>query len=403
MNKVGMIRMAIILFFIHCFTGAVSCSKDSGQSDVEKEESDSSTNVTSKTIEWDNTTLVKVAAPPTGSSYAGYARLTELDDGQLLCVYEADGNIWQVISNDQGKSWQDARVIAEKEDGINMAVPDILQLQNGSLLLMYNPRPYNIDPSRLFAIRVKISADDGATWGEANEIYKAGYQFENGCWEPGAIQLPDGTIQLYFANEGVYTGSDEQNISMLTSADNGQTWSSDPKIISFRAGKRDGMPVPLLLKGNARIAVAIEDNGFVNFKPYIITNTLEENWQTTVLADSPNRICAMATPVSNQVYAGAPYLRQLSTGETILSYQGTENRSSNLLDNAVMKVMVGDSLARNFTGRTEPFTIPGGKYGLWNSIAVLKDDTIIALTSTNGFSSSGYTEVWMIKGKLMLK
>src|SRR5690606_14297260 len=100
---------------------------------------------------------------------------------------------------------------------------------------------------------------------------------------------------------------------------NGQTWTTDPKIISFRAGKRDGMPVPVLLKGEERIAVAIEDNGFVNFKPYIITNTLQENWSETVLSDSPNRIYAMAKPVDDEVYAGAPYLRQLSTGETILS------------------------------------------------------------------------------------
>lgn len=381
---------------MHCFTSAVSCSKGTGA----KKDADSTPVVKAKTIEWDRATLVKVAAPPAGKPYAGYARLTELEDSRLLCVYESDGSVWQVTSNDSGKSWQGAKIIAEKEAGINMAVPDILRLRNGYLLLMYNPRPFNIDPSRRFAIRIKISTNNGVTWGEAKEIYKAGYQFENGCWEPAAIQLPDGSVQLYFANEGVYTTSDEQNISMLTSADNGQTWSKDPAIISFRAGKRDGMPAPLLLKGNERIAVAIEDNGFVNFKPYIITNTLHENWETTVSANSPNRIYAMVAPVSNEVYAGAPYLRQLSTGETILSYQGTENRSGNSLNDAVMKVMVGDDLARNFDGRTEPFTIPQGKSGLWNSISVLKDDTVIAITSTNGFSN-GPMEVWMIKGKLI--
>lgn len=28
-------------------------------------------------------------------------------------------------------------------------------------------------------------------------LYEEGYQFENGCWEPSAIQLPDGQIQLF--------------------------------------------------------------------------------------------------------------------------------------------------------------------------------------------------------------
>lgn len=398
MNKNRVVQVVVGVFLSHCFLYAFACSGKDGQIETGKD-NHAEPVADSSIIQWDKSTLVKVAAPPQGKPYAGYARLVELNDSKLLCVYEADGSIWQVMSNDDGKSWQGAKIIAEREQGINMAVPDILKLKNGSLLLMYNPRPYDIDPSRRFAIRVKISPDNGISWGQKQEIYKAGYQFENGCWEPSAIQLPDGTIQLYFANEGIYTTSDEQNISMLSSSDNGQTWSEQPKMISFRAGKRDGMPVPLLLKGNDRIAIAIEDNGFVNFKPYIITNSLKENWSTTVLAESTNRIYALAVPLKEEVYAGAPYLKQLSTGETILSYQGTEGRADNRLENAVMKVMVGNDLAQNFSGRTEPFNIPAGKAGLWNSITILKDDTIVALTSTNGLGN-GAMEVWMIKGRL---
>ncbi|MDB5146083.1 MAG: exo-alpha-sialidase, partial [Mucilaginibacter sp.] len=35
------------------------------------------------------------------------------------------------------------------------------------------------------------------------------------------------------------------------------------------------------------------------------------------------------------------------------------------------------------------------------SLCVLNDDTIIALTSTNAFGDK--TEVWMIKGKIVIK
>ncbi|GAB3027957.1 hypothetical protein GCM10027051_36190 [Niabella terrae] len=281
-----------------------------------------------------------------------------------------------------------------------MAVPEILQLANQDLLLMYNPRPHEMDSARRFGIRIAISHDRGKTWGSFREVYTAGYQFENGCWEPAAIQLPDGSIQLYFANEGIYTASDEQDISMIRSTDNGSSWSAAPRMISFRSGKRDGMPVPLLLRGNRRIAVAIEDNGLGNFKPFIITNTLDENWAKTVRADSPNRYYALSEPLGDSVYAGAPYLRQLSTGETILSFQSTEGRPGNKLKNAVMNVMIGDSLARGFAGRTLPFQVPFGKSGLWNSLAVLSDDTIIAVTSTNAYSA-GASEIWMIKGRLV--
>ncbi|WP_346239202.1 sialidase family protein [Niabella insulamsoli] len=352
-----------------------------------------------KTIQWDKNTLNRVAAPVAGSNYAGYARLIELDNGNLLCVYESGGAIWQTISVDKGASWQKAKEVAAREEGINMAVPDLLALKNGTLLLMYNPRPYIEAPSRHFAIRVKTSLDDGVTWSEAREIYKAGHAFKNGCWEPSAIQLPDGTIQLFFANEGIYLHSDEQNISMLSSQDNGCSWSRHPKIISFRKGKRDGMPVPLLLKNEPRIVVAIEDNGFANFKPYTISNTFRQGWKEPVDAASKDRKYALKDSLNENVYAGAPYIKQLSTGETILSYQGTEGRPAHVLQQAVMKVAVGNERAQDFEGVTEPFQIPLDKNGLWNSIAVLGDDTIVALTSTNAYSK-GSVEVWMIKGKL---
>lgn len=49
------------------------------------------------------------------------------------------------------------------------------------------------------------------------------------------------------------------------------------------------------------------------------------------------------------------------------------------------KVVVGTNQARDFKGKTTPFRISNGKSALWNSIIVLKDDTIIALTTTNQF------------------
>lgn len=64
-----------------------------------------------------------------------------------------------------------------------------------------------------------------------------------------------------------------------------------------------------------------------------------------------------------------------------------------------MKVVVGDDRARGFSGRSVPFKVPADRCGLWNSICVLDDDTIIALTSTNAYG--GNMEVWMIHGRLV--
>lgn len=351
-------------------------------------------------IEWDSSTLRRVSPPEYRLS--NYARAIQLPDKSLICVYEADYHIVAVKSRDSGVTWSEPVIVAAPANGINMCVPDILALRDGSLLVCYNPRPRPVQPSKKFAIRTKKSYDGGLTWKDERLLYEAGYRFEDGCWEPAAIQLPNGEIQLYFSDEGVYLQSKEQNISLFRSRDGGLTWTKKPEIASFRAGERDGMPSPLLLKNGREIVFSIEDNWNNGpFKPSIIRSKVKNNWSSTVTADSPNRQYALAEPIAPDAYAGAPYLRQLSTGEVLLSYQGTENRMDNKMEHADMKVAVGRPDATGFTHKSVPFRIPPDCYCLWNSLCVLDDDSFIALASTNGYSEGHRKmEIWMIKGRL---
>lgn len=352
-------------------------------------------------IVWDQASLKQVA-PLNGNSNANYARMIQLGNGSLLCVYESGGGVECTTSNDEGKTWLAPTVIARPLPGIAMAVPDILELNDHSLLASYNPRPHKIngswDTTKRFGICTKKSYDGGKTWRDERLIYQVGSQFENGCWEPSQIQLPSGEVQVYFSDEGVYTHSNEQNISVFRSRDNGLTWTKQPEIASFSAGHRDGMPVPIILKGKKEILFSIEDNTGGQFKPSIIRNTFGQNWKKTVGTHDAERSYALTPKLPDTVYAGAPYLRQLHSGQTILSYQSTQNRASNW-ELACMQVAVGDSRGENFVQTATPFNIPLNKHGLWNSLCVLKDDTIIALTSTDAYS--GHTSIWMIKGCLV--
>ncbi len=89
----------------------------------------------------------------------------------------------------------------------------------------------------------------------------------------------------------------------------------------------------------------------------------------------------------------------LSNGNTLLSYQSTEFRNGKQdVHNAEMVVTIGDAEGLNFTNATVPFKIPANTTALWNSIAVIKGNMVIALTSTNAFSKAG---VWIIKGRLI--
>lgn len=354
-----------------------------------------------KAIVWDQSSLKKVA-PLQEDGNAGYARMVQLSNGELICVYEGKGNTKCVKSTDLGKTWSMPVTIAAAVPGISMSVPEILELKDHSLLVSYNPRPHkingNLDTTKRFAICTKKSYDQGKTWKDERLLYQASYQFDDGCWEPSQIQLPSGQIQLFFSNEGIYTHSNEQNISLLRSNDNGLTWTKEPEIASFRPNHRDGMPVPILLKGTNEILFSIEDNADGQFKPSVIRNSINQNWKIPVGVNNANRTAAIRPKLPDTVYAGAPYLRQLHSGETILSYQSTLNRI-NKWDLSCMQVAIGDLKGENFTNTNLPFKISPDKHGLWNSLCVLNDDTIIALTSTNTYSNR--SEVWMIKGHLV--
>lgn len=353
-------------------------------------------------VDWDSTTVTRLSPAGTAGSYP---RMIALANGVLLAAYASRGNVVVTQSRDAGKTWSTPVVAAAQCNEVNMDTPELLQLQNGAILLCYGTRPRAAlqrrpDSTKRFEIRVQQSRNGGATWENEAVLYRAGSSFDNGCWEPAAVQLPNGEIQLFFANEAPYTESNEQNISLLRSLDNGLTWSDAPQVVAFRKGSRDGMPVPLWLQKEKKVVVAMEDPGYKNFKPYLLQSAANGQWPRVIDGKDKDRWYALKEPITDTVYAGAPHLRQLSTGETILSYQSTEGRKVNRDRNAVMRVAVGDRHAKNFINVTTPFTVPEGFSALWNGLCVLKDDTIVAVTSTNGFSKAA-PEIWMIKGKLV--
>lgn len=355
-------------------------------------------------IVWDSSSLTRLSDK---GKAAFYPRMIQLENHTLLLAFSSQGNIVTAKSNDNGRSWTQPVIAAEGKDDVNEDTPELLELNNGSILILYNSRPQKsrdaaTELNHVFDIRVKISRDKGESWQNEQVLYKAGTSFSDGCWEPSALQLPDGTIQLFFSNEGIYTNSNEQNISMLQSKNNGLSFSSTPQIISFRKGSRDGMPVPMWLSNTKQVVLAIEDPGYGNFKPYTVRSAKNGEWNKVIGGEDVDRRYALHNRLNDSVYAGAPYLRQLSSGLTLLSYQSTEGRKVNKDNNAIMHVAIGNNDASDFYEVSVPFQVQEGYNALWNSLCVLKGDTVAALTSANAFSHS-LSEIWMIKGYVTKK
>lgn len=348
-------------------------------------------------IAWDFRTLTKVFGGP-----VSYPRIIRLQNGTLLAAFESEGAVYLSRSNDEGENWSDAELTAPADGEVISAVPELIQLENGNLLIAYNTRPPqdNQNPDRRFGIKLRISSDGGNTWSSQQNIFEGGFEWNRGVWEPVMIQLDSGEIQLFFANEFPYENSEDQEISMVRSFDNGETW-SDPETISYREGHRDGMPVPLILDDEEGIAVAIEDNGLhgSEFKPSIIWSSIEDNWEADAArGDSERRWGALneesQLPASD--YGGAPYLEQLSSGETILSFQSTEGRNVEW-NRSTMTVAIGDRKAQNFSRKSKPFEVPEERSALWNSLFIKNDTTVTAVASTNAYNAS-QTELYSIDG-----
>lgn len=344
------------------------------------------------TIEWDAGSLKFI-------SRGGYARIRTVGNRHAL-VYNAGDPALIRFSDDDCESWSEPTIVAQAE-GYGFTNSELLVLQSGRWLYMWNARPHR-DTGLPFKIMYATSDDEGKSWSEGRNLYIAHPEFHNGCWEPIALQLPDGEVQIYFANEAPYTESSEQEISMMRSNDDCNTWSQAQKV-SFSAGSRDGMAVPIYLPHSKEIAVAIEDNGIRGrFKPVIVRTT--SNWEDGFVAANDVRREEALLPecaVHDTIYAGAPYLIKLGSKHTLLSVQSTEDRKGRNEQFANMQVYVGDKDARNFRNRSTPIPhLPADANALWNSLWQLDEDTVIAVMSVSGMER-GKSGIWTAKGKIV--
>ena len=326
-----------------------------------------------------------------------YARMLRLKNSAILCSYEMGGKAFVKRSDDNGASWSDPILVRELENA-SAANPELLQLPNEKIALFYNQRPAKDSPATVkYGIGVVWSDDDGTSWTPVEKpIFEAAHDAKQGCWEPAAIALPNGEIQLFFANEFPYPTNDDQDISMMSSKDAGKTWSA-PQAIAYRAGHRDGMPVPLLLGDGESLVVSLEDNGLAPgnaLQPAIVRTKVADGWKGAIDGASENRAGALEPKLEGGVYAGAPYICKLPWGETLLSTQSREGNR----EKPQLAVYIGDRNAQKFGQKSLPFDLPASAGAYWNSIFAKDEETVVALATTN---IDGKTGVWAVEGKIV--
>src|SRR5699024_2113575 len=214
-------------------------SSDSDTTIVHKDDQPPVDNsVPSTTIVWEST--AKKISHDVG--YAEYGRIYRLNGDTLFLTYHcrddksaragAGIDIALRKSTDNGQSWSDVRILVDgpQPDYRGFQNPELLFLKNGWIIMAFVGKGIP-DDNFHDNVQICVSKDRGNTWSKPKVVALGR------SWEPDMIQLSDGTIDMFYSSQAAWWPEKNeqnrlQNILMITSSDNGQTWSS-PKEVSF--------------------------------------------------------------------------------------------------------------------------------------------------------------------------
>lgn len=339
----------------------------------------------------------------------GYGRVHRLNDGRLMAVYERGGQGRYRISTDNAATWSAEAVAVDRtaipvEDGTvytNNANAEFAQLSAthpvhpGRILYATNIRPSD-GRSDVYPYSIAYAtSDDGAqTWSTRKVAYSSVQWTKaatKGCWEPFVLELPDGRVQIYFADETPYysLGFGYQNISVVESSDGGDTW-GPARIVAYTEKRRDGMPVLMMLGGNLYLAIEHYGAG-EHLHPQIVYCSVQDNWGSPVLEASAQRFDPFFVPKDYvNLYLGAPYL--IYTDDyLVLSYQSSEGSAQPKDANSVMEVAVcprseiRDGKFTTMRAITRPLLLDqSSQKARWNSLCDLGGNEILAVSDTGG-------------------
>ncbi|MFB3904612.1 MAG: sialidase family protein [Acidobacteriota bacterium] len=124
----------------------------------------------------------------------GEPAIAELGEGRIMMVLRTrDGFLWRAFSGDRGETWS-----APENSGLTAAASShsLLRCRNGNLVLAHN----DSQPPARTRLTLRVSRDDGRTWGKPLEIARVELPEEGqAVWGrqvsyPSMAELEDGTL-----------------------------------------------------------------------------------------------------------------------------------------------------------------------------------------------------------------
>ncbi len=333
-------------------------------------------------LEPDYRTIVELGRDELGHPKLHYPRVKQLSDGSYIMFYQSGriGTHCYCAYSTDCISWERGPRVFEAYDIVNSAgepdrkaysTTDAVVLPNGDILAFAAFRAvkgYKKCPQD-DGLAVRRSTDGGRTWGEEKVIYTSI------VWEPFALCLPSGEIQVYFTDSDHDWTPPSSGVTMLRSTDGGETWTTQCQVIrQYRAtasradgseGKRkvwtDQMPSVCLLGDGKTLLAAVESCDSTNHYSLSLVSD-DTNWATTLTGD----MTGPAKRRNNFRSGGGPYLSHFPSGETALSFQG-------YFFNIKLGLSSFESIVKSRA--FQPF---GQRISLWGSTTVTDPHTLIA-------------------------
>lgn len=331
--------------------------------------------------------------PPDGAM-GRYPRILVLNQGpgkgDILLTYQTEehsGDFMMYRSSDKGRTWGEPSLINRMKPGWDYASCNVIQLEDGRLLMAMQRRVEGSNLGKDFYMDVKFSDDEGATWSKPSQV------FQGANWEGRPFEVPndlngDGTrdIYLFFTQRVIDTKTPARKasrrndygraVAFIASYDGGATWVNrnderftgaiihrnyleGPKMEATDASG-GGMPQPFLLPNN-RVGFVVEELGKKE-SPLIIAND-PGDWDWTGPAfQGPWTSADYDGMTDNNVYpkprenvwaaqdiefSKAPYVAALPDGRYVMVSQTPQ----------IIRVWVGDKQARNFRPQELPFAM----------------------------------------------
>lgn len=173
-----------------------------------------------------------------GENWACYPRIKRMADGRFIMLYHRSqygAYIWYVTSDDL-LTWSAPKELYRpyqvqvtypdgktKNDNRHFVNPDAVVLPNGDLLMVCSYRATGSYGEGLDSgLSFRLSKDNAKTWGQPYEVPVGSN------WEAYMLLLPDGTLQCYYT--GAIPQTRNSGTAMITSKDNGRTWSAPKRV-----------------------------------------------------------------------------------------------------------------------------------------------------------------------------